>query len=178
MKPWSHLDTGERIAAIKSAWQAGMSASDIAHALASRFGSDITRNMVIGYYTRYRAEMRQYPLLPANMSHLPKAKAYRPKPAPKTKRKRRKIPQMCDAPLEPPRSIGLTMLELKDFSHASPNQCRWAITGSDVHPSRHLFCGCETAPGQPYCDYHTVRSMGAGTASENIAYKTAMKEAA
>lgn len=45
---------------------------------------------------------------------------------------------------------GFTILDLR------PSQCRWPL--DDPNGGAFRFCGCERAPGRPYCAEHAKRA--------------------
>ena len=41
------------------------------------------------------------------------------------------------------------------FSELRGNHCRWPLWGAE-RPSEFMYCGCDVAPGRPYCEGHTA----------------------
>lgn len=93
MIQWRSLSTDDRIAAIKSHWQDGSSAGDIA----SRIG--VSRNVVIGMYARHKNKLADTPLL-----------APRPMNTAKVARVPRKSAAVASGPTSVPNRIHPTLL--------------------------------------------------------------------
>jgi GcrA cell cycle regulator len=141
--------SSERIEQLRSLWQEGLSASQIAVSLGG-----ITRNAVIGKAHRLGLTGRPSPIKnrPVGVS--------RPRP-PRRPRVEVSAPRVM-APPVPPRRIeapppvetedgpGATILTLTD------RICKWPI-GDPRHADFH-FCGRASAEGLPYCTDHARRA--------------------
>lgn len=46
------------------------------------------------------------------------------------------------------------------LSRIGNNQCRWPRWKERTDPEFMNFCGCETAPGKPYCKEHQAKAWG------------------
>lgn len=150
MTDWSKLGTEGRADAIRAAWEPGIAASGIG----AKIG--VTRNAIIGMYTRHRSEFTDYPLqasVTAKSAHRSRMATSKPKskPAPTTRpavissneiavRRPESMPAPSEAP--EPRNV---LLE-----HLRARQCRWPI--NDGGPF--LFCGNATDAAVNYCPYH------------------------
>ncbi len=142
--------TDDRIALLRTSWESGMTASQIAEAL----GEGVTRNAVIGKAHRLGLESRPSPvklgevvedliegIVAAASDALDSAGAaiaavVTPRPAPKR-------PSRAVAPVKPAKT---TLLDL------SEKVCKWPIGhpgDTDFH-----FCGKPSQAGFPYCTEH------------------------
>lgn len=179
---WKNLDTAGKVEAIRSIYVPGMTAKGIAVAI----GGGVTRNAIIGLYTRNGPYLADCPLTgkPAGKSmsipaQLARAKADRPTGA-KIKRGKavrggtvsrarlrvvRTEPAIVCAEVEPPLNISLMDLER--------HHCRWPVTDDGPH----LFCGRDRADGSSYCAGHRRLSVGNGTESERSADRTLLAAA-
>jgi GcrA cell cycle regulator len=145
--------SSERIEQLRSLWQDGLSASQIAANLGG-----ITRNAVIGKAHRLGLTGR-----PSPIKNRPVGIA-RPKPQRRPRVERPAVPRVAaaSAPVhvhraEPPQPVveiddgpGATILTLTD------RVCKWPI-GDPRHPDFH-FCGRASAEGLPYCADHARRA--------------------
>lgn len=147
---WSN----ERIEQLRSLWQDGLSASQIAASLGG-----ITRNAVIGKAHRLGLTGRPSPIKNRPVGIV------RPKPPRRPRVERPAAPRVAAASashpvhhrLEPPQPVveiddgpGATILTLTD------RICKWPI-GDPRHPDFH-FCGRASAEGLPYCADHARRA--------------------
>ena len=120
--------TEDRVDTLKTLWNEGLSASQIA----GRLGG-VTRNAVIGKVHRLGLSGRAAPAKP---------KAVKPKPAPQAARE--PSVQMD------PATFGLGK---PTVSSIGANECKWPIgdpAAEDFH-----FCGQGAVGGKPYCAYHS-----------------------
>jgi GcrA cell cycle regulator len=142
----------ERIEQLRSLWQDGLSASQIAANLGG-----ITRNAVIGKAHRLGLTGRPSPIKnrPVGIS--------RPKPQKRPRVEAQPAPRPAPAGSAPPRRFeppqpvvelddgpGATILTLTD------RICKWPI-GDPRQPDFH-FCGRASAEGLPYCADHARRA--------------------
>jgi len=137
-------------------------------------GEAISRNAIIGVYTRNAAQLADYPLRTAasagnrttgarrrEQARKPRAPSVR---APASYHAKVKIAEPVEVEIPEPSPLRLPMAEL------DKNQCRWPVNDATIY-ERHLFCGTSTGVGEPYCPYHMNRSIGEGTKSEREAVK-------
>lgn len=181
---WADCNVLQKLELIRSVYKPGMSARDIGAAIPGR----PSRRAIIAIYGRQSAGLAEYPLpLPmigngGGASGVTKPDGKRATKAYVVSARARKermalilassaageIDTLFDADT-PSDALRIPMVDLR------PNQCRWAVTGNDVPPSGHLFCGCRTSIGKPYCDYHESKSMGQGTQAEREVYRVTRK---
>ena len=122
--------TEERVEVLKTLWNEGLSASQIA----GRLGG-VTRNAVIGKVHRLGLSGRAAPAKP---------KAVQPKPDPIPAPPPRAAVRMDPATWGETRATVTTI---------GANECKWPIgdpASADFH-----FCGQGAAGGKPYCAYHS-----------------------
>ena len=125
--------TEDRVDTLKTLWNEGLSASQIA----GRLGG-VTRNAVIGKVHRLGLSGRATPAKPKAMKPAPEA----PAPAPAR-------PPEPSVPMDPA-TFGLGR---PTVSSIGANECKWPIgdpAAEDFH-----FCGQGAAGGKPYCAYHS-----------------------
>lgn len=149
--------SSERIEQLRSLWQDGLSASQIAANLGG-----ITRNAVIGKAHRLGLTGRPSPIKnwPVGITR-PKSARRVAKPEPQVATQRvvlpvsQPVPKRAEAPMPAaPREVdegpGATILTLTD------RICKWPI-GDPRHPDFH-FCGRASAENLPYCADHARRA--------------------
>lgn len=152
LKSWVSLTTEERIDAIKRAWYPQCSANDIAAQLSAEYGT-ITRNAVIGYYTRYGKELFHCPIqVPTQLKKKVASRRLRVAPPPALLTgEEKELPDL---------SFLLSSCGVRGLNvpiHAlQRNQCRWP-TNDAKYGEEHLFCGQDTG-GRPYCRSHLEKS--------------------
>ena len=152
---WRQLSTAEKIEAVKTAWEPGVSASQIA----ANFNG-VTRNAVIGLYHRYPDDLAGVPLKKptASVKAMVKAKARKNYTVrvPSTIRPKIDAPQMEPEP-EPLPEIGEVEAHLcgRPLPMLSAHQCRWPVNDAP-YGEMHLFCGVP-ADGS-YCEAHGSRA--------------------
>jgi GcrA cell cycle regulator len=134
--------TPERIGALSTLWDDGLSASQIA----SKLG-EVSRNAVIGKVHRLGLAGR------ATTIRAPRAPRTPKPPFPRKPSKFR--PFLIDfTPYDGPK-IGV--LDLKDTT------CHWPL--GDPLAAGFGFCGCEIQRGQVYCSHHAVKAYNFGRAA-------------
>ena len=125
--------TEERVEVLKTLWNEGLSASQIA----GRLGG-VTRNAVIGKVHRLGLSGRAAPAKP---------KAVKPEPAPEPVR----------APVRPRPSVQMDPATWGEgratVTTIGANECKWPI--GDPASAEFHFCGQGAAGGKPYCAYHS-----------------------
>ena len=152
--------TDERIDILKSLWDSGLTASQIAEKL----GGGISRNAVIGKAHRLELKSRPSPVkagddsaaaAPAAAKAAPKAAKSAPEPAavakpiPEIAR-----PRIAPRPIAAPVKSGkTTLLDLSD------KVCKWPI-GHPGETDFH-FCGKPSNPSFPYCLEHCAQAYQA-----------------
>ncbi|MFQ5623696.1 MAG: GcrA family cell cycle regulator [Paracoccaceae bacterium] len=174
--PW----TDERVEILKSMWNEGKSASQIAKELGG-----VTRNAVIGKVHRLGLSNRTAPgakpaakeaSKPAQKEPGPAAEAVAEKPAAAAE------PKVQPASTEPPRAkpiapagqplppqptpseisaealANLAQIEKKakklDLMQLTERTCKWPI--GDPATDQFWFCGHPAQPGKPYCEAHVA----------------------
>lgn len=129
----------DRVETLKSLWQEGFSASQVAHALGG-----VTRNAVIGKVHRLGLSGRD---------GAPRVSRPRVPAAP-----RYRAPARCKAVVtvieqDPFRFEDGSLATMRTIDKA---MCRWPIgdpTAGEFH-----FCGCAAKSGSPYCEAHAQRA--------------------
>ena len=161
--------TDERVETLKTLWNEGQSASQIAAALGG-----VTRNAVIGKVHRLGLASRAQPKAaekpakaaapaPATEAKKPKLKAVEktePAPAPAAKPAPKPVVQAGfphpPAPSEPLVDLADVDAAAKKLSLMELNErtCKWPI--GDPSKGEFYFCGHPAAPGKPYCSSHVA----------------------
>ena len=178
MKP----EIQERIDAIKELYEPGMSALSITMALCER-GFDVSRNAVIGMYTRYGdSALKGCPLLPQGVNRSravgkprgpykvkPRApREPRPTTAPRSKKQSNIVPFVLPASA----FTYVATHPTKRLLDLQAHECKWAMSGEGADIQ---FCAQEAAGS--YCEHHRRLSVGQGTKSERMAARTLRKMA-
>ena len=135
--------TEDRVETLKTLWNEGLSASQIA----GRLGG-VTRNAVIGKVHRLGLSGRAAPAKPKTVE--------RKAPAPVRER---------SVPMDPA-TFGLGK---PTVSSIGANECKWPIgdpASADFH-----FCGQGAAGGKPYCAYHSQVAFQPSTGRRERARK-------
>jgi GcrA cell cycle regulator len=146
--------TDERIAILKTGWESGMTASQIAEKL----GEGVTRNAVIGKAHRLGLESRPSPVKPGEENTAP-AEAALAAPSPAASAGPAPAPAAAPAapaaakpaakrPSRAAKAPRTTLLDLNE------RICKWPI-GHPGEPDFH-FCGQPVQPGFPYCSEHCL----------------------
>ena len=138
--------TDERIESLRTMWEKGLTASQIADELGG-----VSRNAVIGKAHRLGLKSRPSPVKAAEKAKpAVKAAPATPKPAsPPPAPPRRMVP----AKPSPEMASKTSLLDLND------RICRWPM-GHPGEPDFH-FCGVAVNPGFPYCVEHCGRAYQA-----------------
>lgn len=135
MAHWSD----DRVDRLKSLWQAGLSASQVAHAL-----GDVSRNAVIGKVHRLGLAGR------VGSRHVSRPRPpATPRPRPPTLCKRF-VAMAEEAPFKFEDGSFATMRTIDS------RMCRWPI-GDPANSTFH-FCGRNPKSGLPYCETHDLRA--------------------
>lgn len=170
MKP----EIQDRIEAIKSFWQSGMTSGAIAKGLAG-LGHDVTRMSVIGMYNRYPDVLKDYPL-PAPSLAKPGSRRERRAHQKRAYTKRViKIPKPSNVlPFVIPDTAFtyVPTAPTKQLYQLEAHECRWPMNGVGADMQ---FCS-QHAEGS-YCPHHQRLSVGKGTASERGALRAARRMA-
>lgn len=122
--------TDERVALLRKMWGEGRTAAEIAKEL-----GDVTRNAVIGKAHRLKLSNRVSPIQQNNK-----------KPAAKSADARPAVRNVVKAPPPVIQVKAIKFIDLKE------RMCRWPL--GDPKDPDFLFCGCDAAPGLPYCGDH------------------------
>ncbi len=182
--------TTARIELIKELYTPGMSALDIANAVAARTHEQLSRMVIMGIYARNRAELAEYPLRGwGETKRSPERLTDRRHRENNAKRERRRLARLqreaerAAAPPRPPKERKApepseaqaydATATLKRLFELTAAECRWPITGAKADTR---FCG-HPAKGV-YCDHHQLRSVGKGTISEQRASNDLRRHAA
>ena len=136
--------TGTRTERLKQLWAEGHSASEIAALLGW-----VTRNAVIGKVHRLglagrKTTSRQSVRRTSPRRHGSGRAGLREAPA-------RFVRPASPLPPAPPPPVAALMLPLRQLR---ADQCRWPI--GDPKEACFGFCGCQKAPGAPYCGHHAA----------------------
>lgn len=140
--------TDERVAMLKQLWGEGKTAAEIAKILGG-----VTRNAVIGKAHRLKLSGRVSPIQQNTRPETVISRAVRVTPA-ATAIEARPMRALARE-LEQPAAVrveeyipgkGVKLVDLKE------RMCRWPI--GDPKEENFRFCGCESHPDLPYCDYH------------------------
>jgi GcrA cell cycle regulator len=129
----------DRVEKLKSLWQTGLSASQVARAL-----GDVSRNAVIGKVHRLGLAGRASP----NRVSRPRPYAASRPRAPKLSKY--VVPMVEEEPLKFEDGSFATMRTINN------SMCRWPI-GDPAMGTFH-FCGRSPKPGSPYCEAHNHRA--------------------
>ena len=144
--------TEDRVEVLKTLWNEGLSASQIANRLGG-----VTRNAVIGKVHRLGLSGRAAPAKPKAVEPKPTA---RPAPAPEPVPVRQPEVAMDPATWGEARPTVTTI---------GANECKWPIgdpASADFH-----FCGQGAAGGKPYCAYHSNLAFQPNSARRDCSRK-------
>lgn len=154
MSQWATLSVEDRIALIKSKWDDGVSARD----LASRIGG-VSRNAIIGMYSRHGSKLSDTPLQVPPGSPGRKAKAPRVPKVRKVAARRpvvereKPVPRVRVAATPIPEPTDIRRVPLIELERG---ECKWPV---DHDGERHLFCGLARRDRDTsYCAHHAHRS--------------------
>lgn len=149
--------TEERVELLKTLWAQGLSASQIAAQL-----GEVTRNAVIGKVHRLGLSGRMKSSSSITRVSKPRLRSsLRPSVQPTSfgatalKAEGQLEPGLAEMlepaiimPFPAPQGENITLMQL------SEKTCRWPL--GDPSSSEFRFCGCETAAGGSYCQYHAA----------------------
>lgn len=158
---WTTATKQERIDAIATIYKDGATARLLGEAIG------VTRNTIIGFYSRNPDVAAQYPLQVPLKDRVAKNPRKRP-PEPRKNRTEPSRPTIVPAPPIVPDldRTGIPLLEL------GRNMCRWPVNDAK-QGELHLFCG---EAGFPYCPHHAEMSRGHGTEGERSADRILKRE--
>ncbi len=141
---WTEIDPDSKAAVIETIYERGMSANDLAMAVNERFGYSVTRNAIIGLYSRHKDIHVRLPLGINNVHNANKTND--------TKiRVRNKKSKPVRAPTKTPAVFKNILLE-----DLEKGQCRFPVNSGGPY----LFCGCDKETlKSPYCDAHHAVSF-------------------
>jgi GcrA cell cycle regulator len=136
--------TDTRVERLKAFWADGLSASEIADRL-----GEVTRNAVIGKVHRLGLAGRKT----TSRKPLPRRTSPRRNRPGRVERRLPPAPFMWPAAElpAPPSPVAALMLPLRQLR---ADQCRWPV--GDPRQAGFGFCGCQKAPGVPYCAHHAA----------------------
>jgi hypothetical protein len=156
---WTDLKKDQRVSLITEAWDKDCSASSIAAILSEHTRSAVSRNAVIGIYTRNPKLQLTHPLGGGGKTK---------QPTPRHKTRRQRLSETVDMISEPARKP--TRLQIKEEHRAfdastrhiplwevKAGQCHWSVNNPAPN-EQHLFCGFRTQDGHKYCEHHRNRS--------------------
>lgn len=149
--------TDERVELLKKLWTDGLSASQIAAQL-----GQVTRNAVIGKVHRLGLSGRMKSSSSIARAVKPRLRApMRPSVQPTSfgatalkaeAQVERGLVHLLEPavvmPFPAPKGDNVTLMQL------SERTCRWPL--GDPATADFRFCGCDSAPGTSYCQYHSV----------------------
>lgn len=147
--------TEERVERLKSLWQEGLSASQIA----VRLGGT-TRNGVIGKVHRLGLSARAAPGRRTRSYHKSKVAPTPPRQkfASKGNKAFRELFKQDAEPCAPPvEELVIPLKERKYILTLTDSCCHWPI-GDPQHADFH-FCGKSAVTGLPYCEHHARRAF-------------------
>lgn len=133
-----------------------LTSQQAADRLNRQFGTDFTRNSIIGKATRLWGGMDA-----RSMARVSKAR--RPAVVPAA------VPQVIPADQrDEDHPMAVPLLDCKG--------CRWPVAMEDT--GRHLFCNAPQKPGSSYCAAHAFEAFGGMTAGQTATVKAAAKREA
>jgi GcrA cell cycle regulator len=149
--------TSERVELLKKLWTDGLSASQIASQL-----GQVTRNAVIGKVHRLGLSGRMKssssiarvskPRLRTPMRPTMQHTSFGATALKAEAQVERGLVQLLEPavvmPFPAPKGESVTLMQL------SERTCRWPL--GDPSTSDFRFCGCDSAPGTSYCQYHSL----------------------
>lgn len=149
--------TDERVELLKKLWTDGLSASQIAAQL-----GQVTRNAVIGKVHRLGLSGRMKSTTTISRVSKPRLRQHvRPSVQPTSfgatalkaeHQVERGLVQLLEPavimPFPAPKGENITLMQL------SEKTCRWPL--GDPSTNEFRFCGCDTAAGASYCQYHSA----------------------
>jgi GcrA cell cycle regulator len=153
--------TAAMIGSLTAYWASGMVVTEIAAMMSREFGTPFTANACVGKVHRLGLPARPSPIRRFKNSP-PKAAQPASGLAPKVPKIARKRdiessltlpmpPRAKPAKVEPRDGVGVLSGEMKN-SH-----CQWPLWDGDLPPlGARRHCGCDVAPGRPYCAGHAA----------------------
>jgi GcrA cell cycle regulator len=157
--------------ALRDCLSRGMSYRQAAGAINARFGTEFTRNAVVGRAKRLGL------VIAASRKVL---RRRRPAPAAEDKPKAAKPIESVAAPpvLEPVKPVKLRCVGVKPrllaFADLEPGDCRYPY-GGDKEGEAYAFCGHPRIPHSSYCRSHHALTHGPGTVSERLAVPATLR---
>jgi len=138
---------------LKNEWIAGKRALDVMASINREFGTNRSRNSVLGRVHRLGLSGRaKTPTRPVRVKP--------PRKPRQTNRQRPKAAQSLPPAPKPqkpaPEPIAADML-LVEITELTRNQCRWPV--DERTDGTHLFCGLRQAEGASYCAGHLAKSI-------------------
>ena len=134
--------TPERIGSAKTLYNVGSSAAECAAILSREFGFSVTRNSVVGLWHRQKFQGRKL-----EPDHSRSRRTYEPRRAADLSNRER-VPRTIAPEPFITKTVDAVPLNLS-FDDLQHGQCRYPYGDRDF-----TFCGCQTVPGQPYCEPH------------------------
>ena len=156
---WRAMPRDDRIAMIKDVWFDGASARDIAQALWNKERIQITRNAIIGYYSRHANELHTHPLQIASRKKTTRATHTPPRPL-----KGRPIRQIRPTTRKRANTVPSTQAEAETLAYDNERMpyakqlvdrtgCCWPYKT----PTGYLFCDAPKDESSQWCAHHRAR---------------------
>jgi hypothetical protein len=169
MLHWPDLSREDRVALITENWNENCSAKTLAVTLTKLTGSQVTRNSIMGFYTRVPELRISYPLggggVPGQRQLRDEHGNKLPRQhAPRLEKRKRKKLNYVRGEVQQPAKVPVAEVNLAYDRTAlklalwelGPNQCHWGIN-EPAPGERHLFCGHGTEGHPRYCPNHRGR---------------------
>lgn len=147
--------TDERVAMLKQLWGEGKTAAEIAKLLGG-----VTRNAVIGKAHRLKLSGRVSPIQQNTRPDTVITRTRTVASSAIEARPMRALARELEQPVAPRieeyiPGKGVKLVDLKE------RMCRWPI--GDPKDETFRFCGCESHPDLPYCEYHAKQAFQVNT---------------
>ena len=164
----------EQSDALRDCLSRGMSYGQAASAINARFGTEFTRNAVVG-----RAKRLGLKTVSARKTLLrPRPRGCAPEAAPKAPQKVARPTGTPASVPEPVKPVKLRCVGIKPrliaFADLEPGDCRYPY-GGEREGEAYAFCGHPRIPHSSYCRPHHALTHGPGTASERMAVPVALR---
>ncbi len=144
-----HDYTPDQLEFIKTEWNDGYSASDIASRFNRRFGTRLSRNAICGKAHRMHLPEKHTGAIWQTAGTAKRLATMRAKGVTTAPKPKKPVLAVPEAPSEEPKPLGAPGIHLF-------RGCRW-ITGDD--PKTWRFCGHPQKAGTAYCSHHADRCL-------------------